>query len=706
MIDATKAQKWDEFVKESVEKNPWSLPYKLASEKAKVAEIASSIETENESTLSWEETAERIIKDLFPEDNEEEDTERQKGIRQENRRYGHAANGRTESFTEEELLEVISQMKKGKAPGIDGIDLIIIQKAYPIIKNHLLAILNGCLKYGLFPQEWKVGKLVIFSKSKDKDPTKSGSYRPICLLPVLGKILEALMAKRLKVLIEQQMDDTQYGFRKGRSTEDAIYRLREIVRGSQSKYVLAILLDIKNAFNTVWWPSILKELREIGCPGDMYRLVQSYLQDRKIVRQEGNNRIEKKMTRGCPQGSVLGPIFWILIFNVVLRALRNRQIKSVNYADDEVTVIEGDSRYELEEKGQSAIDIIVEKLDELKITHSPDKCTIMMASKASFHQKCYPSIHIHGQRLKRMEPCKYLGVTFGKSLTTSDHVDRLCRKTKEFFDRLARIVKSKWGLGYKSLRTVYKGVFVPIITYAAAAWFDKTNKPQKIKLIMAQRYALMKISGAYRTTSAESLTTIYGTLPIDLECERAAACYKVRKGIEAKIYDLTILPRDQNLDNDNIGKKYFEKEAKRRIWKEVVRQWQIRWTESDKGRTTYKYLPDIEERLKMYWFKPDKWMIQVLSGHGTFNTFRKKCKFREDDLCICGIQDDNEHAIKICGRFYYIRRLYTEIMRYGRVDIRSWLRRRDKCEALMDLAKDILEIKQKADILERRRNER
>ena len=177
-------------------------------------------------------------------------------------------------------------MKKGKAPGIDGIDSVIIQKAYPIIKRQLLAILNGCLKYGLFPQAWKVGKIVIFSKGKEKEQTKSSLHIPICLLPVLEKILETLMAKRLKVLIEQQMDDTQYGFRKGRSTEDAIFKLREIVKGSQSKYVLAILLDIKNAFNTVWWPSILKELREIGCPGDLYRLVRSYFQDRKIVRQE------------------------------------------------------------------------------------------------------------------------------------------------------------------------------------------------------------------------------------------------------------------------------------------------------------------------------------------------------------------------------------------------------------------------------------
>ena len=100
----------------------------------------------------------------------------------------------------------------------------------------------------------------------------------------------------------------------------------------------------------------------------------------------------------------------------------------------------------------------------------------------------------------------------------------------------------------------------------------------------------------------------------------------------------------------------------------------------------------------MHWFKPEKWTIQVLSGHGTFNTFRKKCKFRNNDLCTYGIHGDNEHAIKICERFCDIRRLYTEIMRYKNVDVRSQLRRRDKCETLVDMHKEILEVKQKADL--------
>ena len=98
----------------------------------------------------------------------------------------------------------------------------------------------------------------------------------------------------------------------------------------------------------------------------------------------------------------------------------------------------------------------------------------------------------------------------------------------------------------------------------------------------------------------------------------------------------------------------------------------------------------------MHWFKPYKWIIQVVTGHETLNKFWKKCKSKEDDLCTCRLQDDNEHAIKICGRSYNIRHIYTELMRYGNVEVRSWIRRRDKYEVLTDRVKEMLEIKQKS----------
>ena len=184
-------------------------------------------------------------------------------------------------------------------------------------------------------------------------------------------------------------------------------------------------------------------------------------------------------------------------------------------------------------------------------------------------------------------------MTFGKSLSTFSHVDRICQKTRDFFDKLAELVNSKWGLGYKSLRVIYKGVFVPVVTYPAAGWFDRTTQYQRNKLVMAQRYALMRIIGAYRTTSAESLTMVLGVMPIDLECAKAVAMYKVRKGIEVNIKGKIIPPRNPNIDRNTRQGKAFERAAKLAINEIMLDKWQQRWSASEKAIVTHKYLPNV-----------------------------------------------------------------------------------------------------------------
>ena len=177
------------------------------------------------------------------------------------------------------------------------------------------------------------------------------------------------------------------------------------------------------------------------------------------------------------------------------------------------------------------MDLIVAALKKLKIEHSPKKCPIIMVSKKGFHSKCYPQLKIQGKTLKKLEPCKYLGVTFGKSLSTSDHVNRLC---------------------------------------------DNTTKYQRNKLVMAQRYALLRIVGTYRTTSAESLHVILGTLPIDLECEKAAAMYKVRKRIEVELDGVIIPPRNANIGRKTPQGEAYERMAKKIIMDVMINRWQKR----------------------------------------------------------------------------------------------------------------------------------
>ena len=124
--------------------------------------------------------------------------------------------------------------------------------------------MNGCLAWGIFPKRWKVGSVVTIPKGTDRDRSDPKSYRPICPLSMIGKLLERLMATRMAPNFHDHalFSDRQYGFRLGRSTVDAITKFRKKVEQmGEEKYVLAIALGILGAFDNVWWPNILHELK-------------------------------------------------------------------------------------------------------------------------------------------------------------------------------------------------------------------------------------------------------------------------------------------------------------------------------------------------------------------------------------------------------------------------------------------------------------
>ncbi|CAL1269232.1 unnamed protein product [Larinioides sclopetarius] len=124
-------------------------------------------------------------------------------------------------FTEQELDSAFSNLKKGKAPGPDGVDNNIIKLIYQADKNFLLCFFNKCLKHSCFPEIFKVGTIVLIRKP-DKDPIDANSYRPICLLSSLGKVLEELLLRRLEFHAQQiaPISDNQFGFVKDFSTEE------------------------------------------------------------------------------------------------------------------------------------------------------------------------------------------------------------------------------------------------------------------------------------------------------------------------------------------------------------------------------------------------------------------------------------------------------------------------------------------------------
>ena len=169
-------------------------------------------------------------------------------------------------ITETQVADKIRKLKNRSAPGLDGINhkaLKVINKVHPSL---ITRILNGCIQWACFPDEWKIGKLVLAYKIKG-DKLEADSYRPLTMLPTLGKLLERVLVIHLSAAFEGRISENQYGFRKGRIFEDCILAAsRWMSRMRSAGAVTAVVsLDIKGAFDHILWSWILGELRDCRC---------------------------------------------------------------------------------------------------------------------------------------------------------------------------------------------------------------------------------------------------------------------------------------------------------------------------------------------------------------------------------------------------------------------------------------------------------
>lgn len=247
-ISRAKKEAWEELL-EGLNGDPWGRPYKKIMEKLKEEDINIC------GKLPVDKIGE-ILGKLFPRDRginmytDKDETERQ-----------------VPGITEEEMNTVIKRAKrKGKkAPGPDGIQAGLMAEAQINAKDTYRGLYDGCLRAGIFPKRWKVAKVVLLKKGGKPDGEAS-SYRPLYLLNEEGKIFEGIIKNRMEESMREEgkeLSVNQYGFKKRRSTVDAILRVKEVVEGNMKKgmEVLAMSVDVKNAFNTIEWGEIRRAVK-------------------------------------------------------------------------------------------------------------------------------------------------------------------------------------------------------------------------------------------------------------------------------------------------------------------------------------------------------------------------------------------------------------------------------------------------------------
>lgn len=635
-IRKEKRNAWQKLLDEDAQNDPWGKAYRIVMQRSKKETTLVSMQKEDGSyTTSVEETLGRILEGLLPDDDREEDSEGQRNVREQMEEISEGAEEL--EFIEEELNLAVRQMKNKKAPGYDGLKSEIVKRMYGRIKGNLLTLFNRMREEGKFPAVWKKGVVKIFLKNKDKDPSIVKSYRPVTLLPVLGKLGEKLIVGRVKRWLNEEglLSDRQFGFREGRGTIDALMEVKRDVEESEEKYVLAVSLDISGAFDSAWWPEILRVLRMWNCPSNLYCVIRDYFQGRELILKVGNVEAGKRMTRGCPQGSVLGPLLWNVMFDSLLRIELEEGVTSTAYADDALLLVRGTSTQQLIDRGSRSVEKVIEWGRERKLTFSRPKTVTTMLKGRLVRG---PRLLVEGEHIRCKREMKYLGVIIGQRMVFDKHIEELAEKMKTIYGRLAAVAKANNGMTGKHLMTLYKGCVEPILLYGCEFWGKEARKVHSMrKLLSIQRRVLLKVAKAYNTVSHDAIRVLTGVIPIDLLIEE-----------RMKIW----------VDKEE-GRDVVESKTVRR--EETLDEWQRRWESSDKGRETFQYMPDVRRRLEQNW-EMDHYLTQYVTGHGNFKGNLRRFNVVEEDDCRCGRQETANHVLMECQLFEEERQELKELL--------------------------------------------
>ena len=238
-----------------------------------------------------------------------------------------------------EFANAIKHTKNTSAPGLDSINYQTIKNLPDEFKTEILEIYNLILFNGDYPSNWKTA-LVIPILKKQKSPLSTNSYRPISLLSCLSKLLDKIITKRLQYWLSKEniISRNQFGFQPRLSTGDALmnFSLDTVEMVNSKKHVDCIAIDLTKAFDNCWPETIITELQKYGLTGNIFKLISSYLTDRKIIVKLPNSQSTlTTMKCGVPQGSPLSSILFKIAINGLSGVLD--KIPNINYslfADD------------------------------------------------------------------------------------------------------------------------------------------------------------------------------------------------------------------------------------------------------------------------------------------------------------------------------------------------------------------------------------
>ena len=437
-----------------------------------------------------------------------------------------------------EIHNIISNLNSRKASGADEISVYVLKELRDLLSPIMSNLINECFQKGTYPDCLKLA--IVIPLHKGGAETDPNNFRPISILPTLNKVMEKVIHTRLYDYFEKYkiINDNQFGFRRGHSTTMAVTEFVENILNSYDKQqaTCAIFVDLSKAFDSVNRNILLLKLYRYGVRGSMHDLLTSYLDQRKqFIKCDGVSSSQLSVDVGVPQGSILGPLLFLIHLNDLKYSTN---LQTINFADDTLLYQTIDNTEGVQEKLTHEMKKVKSWMNVNHLRLNASKTKFMV-----FHPKKYKYKKLTNLKLKldsdneieQVKQFKYLGLIIDQDLSWKSHIKYITTKLSR---TLGLLYKTRHFMDKKCRLLLFNSLFLSYIQYGIICW-GRAKITAKKPISILYNKALRCINFSDFRDSSTPLYIHYNLLKLDdiFNLEICKFMFKWSKGTLPTIFN-------------------------------------------------------------------------------------------------------------------------------------------------------------------------
>lgn len=549
-------------------------------------------------------------------------------------------------FTENEINEVIKQLKIRKAAGPDEIFPEFIKHLGKSGRLWLTEFYNDILRSSEVPYLFKTARTLAILKA-GKPAEEASSYRPIALLSVCYKLLERLIYNRIYKAIDRITPTFQAGFRSKRSCCEQVLALTSMIEAGfqKGRKTFVAFVDLTAAYDTVWLEGLLLKLNRVVQCSKLTSLIKNMLTNRSIKVTVGLETSKSyKIKNGLPQGSVLAP----LLFNLYTSDMPDTTSKKFGYADDLAIAVQSKSFEEGATVLTQDLEILSAYYRKWRLCPNPSKTEVCAFHLNNNLARQQLNVTFCQNRVRHNFNPKYLGVTLDRSLTYRKHLEITGQKLKARNNIIRKLTGTTWGAQAATLRTAALSLVYSTAEYCAPVW-QGSRHVNKVDVHLNESMRL--ITGTLKPTPLPWLHVTSNIAPPELRRQEAT----VKEWRKIQLHD-----SPQNLPIQDILSNIPNTRLKSRnpIWENENVKTQDRFNISEKwmhswrsAASNHDTIIDPVKPLSGFNLPRKEWskLNRIRTGCTKCRHMLYKWGLADSPSCDCGAPDQTiKHVMEEC----------------------------------------------------------